>query len=51
MNKDLRKSIMTWTLLINKYRKKNNVGNPFAYEKQRKYLNKDFQKIFKGFLQ
>ena len=42
---------MTWTLLINKYRKNSSVGNRFAYEKQRKSLNKDFQKIFKGFPQ
>ena len=37
MNKQLRKKIMTWTRLLNKYRKDDSAGNQFAYKRQRNH--------------
>ena len=51
MNKQLRKAIMTRTLLLNKYRKDNSAGNLFASKRQRNLcvkLLKKSKKLFKA---
>ena len=48
MNK-LRKAVMTWTRLLNKYRKDNSAGNLFSYERQRNICAKLLKKSKKVF--
>ena len=49
MNKQLREAIMTWTSLLNKYRKDNSAGNLFAYKRQRNLCVKLLRKSKKLF--
>ena len=49
MNKQLREAIMTWTGLLNKYRKDNSAGNLFAYKRQRNLCVKLLRKSKKLF--
>ena len=52
MNK-LRKAVMTWTRLLNKYRKGNSARNLFSYERQRnicvKLLKKSKKILYDNF--
>ena len=49
MNKQLRKAIMTWTRLLNKYRKDNSAGNLFALKRKRNLCIKLLRKYKKYF--
>ena len=49
MNKQLRKAIMTWTRLLNKYGKDNSAGNLFTYKRQRNLCVKLLRKSKKFF--
>ena len=44
--KQLRKTIMTWTLLHNRYRKDESAGNQFAYERLCVKLLRKSKKVF-----
>ena len=49
MNKQLRKEIMTWTRLLNKYRNDNCAGNLFDFKRQRNLCVKLLRKSKKVF--
>ena len=49
MNKSVRKAIMVWTQLLNKFRKENSFINELAYKRQRNFCTKLIKKTKRNF--